>query len=192
MERRLVRLNPIDEALCVSAVSSHDARSFGLSSQEGTREFYTHHRETMTRDRKSPAKLSHKEALVREILERVADKWTLLVIDALEGERDVRFTRLRERVGGVSQKMLTKTLRQLERDGLATRRVHAEVPPRVDYTLTSRHSVRAWVSRCAACGPGSKRICGTSNGPGAPMTLLRNHGRPRPRSDPHLRFEVDS
>ena len=59
---------------------------------------------------------------MREILERVADKWTLLVIDALEGKSEVRFSRLRERIGGVSQKMLTKTLRQLERDGLLTRR----------------------------------------------------------------------
>lgn len=48
----------------------------------------------------------------------------------------VRVSRLRERIGDVSQKMLTKTLRQLERDGLVTRRVHAEVPPRVDYRLT--------------------------------------------------------
>ena len=55
---------------------------------------------------------------------------------ALEREEDTRFTRLQERIGGVSQKMLTKTLRQLERDGLVTRRVHATVPPRVDYTLT--------------------------------------------------------
>jgi len=85
---------------------------------------------------KCPAALPKKEALVHEILERVADKWTLLVIDALEGERELRFTRLQQRVGGVSQKMLTKTLRQLERDGLVTRRVHATVPPRVDYRLT--------------------------------------------------------
>jgi DNA-binding HxlR family transcriptional regulator len=85
----------------------------------------------------SPAVVSQKEALVREILERVADKWTLLVIDALDGGREVRFTEIRRRIGGVSQKMLTKTLRQLERDGLVTRRVHAEVPPRVDYALTA-------------------------------------------------------
>ena len=85
---------------------------------------------------KSPEASSSKDALVREMLERVADKWTLLVIDALEGKTDVRFSRLRERIGDVSQKMLTKTLRQLERDGLVTRRVHAEVPPRVDYRLT--------------------------------------------------------
>lgn len=89
-----------------------------------------------TLDLESPAALSRKEALVREILGRVADKWTLLVIEALESEGEIRFSRLREKIGGVSQKMLTKTLRQLERDGLVTRRVHAVVPPRVDYTLT--------------------------------------------------------
>jgi len=85
---------------------------------------------------KSRGVLSKKEALVREILERVADKWTLLVIDALDGKHEVRFSQLRAQIGGVSQKMLTKTLRQLERDGLVTRRVHAAVPPRVDYRLT--------------------------------------------------------
>jgi DNA-binding HxlR family transcriptional regulator len=79
---------------------------------------------------KSPVASKKNEALGREILERVADKWTLLAIDALEGKKEVRFSGLRERIGGVSQKMLTKTLRQLERDGLVTRRVHAEVPPR--------------------------------------------------------------
>ena len=73
-----------------------------------------------------------RDALVREMLVRIADKWTLLVIEALEGEEEMRFSRLRERIEGVSQKMLTKTLRQLERDGLITRRVHATVPPRVD------------------------------------------------------------
>jgi DNA-binding HxlR family transcriptional regulator len=59
-----------------------------------------------------------------------------LRIDALDSRKTMRFSRLREQVGGVSQKMLTKTLRQLERDGLVGRRVHAEVPPRVDYRLT--------------------------------------------------------
>ena len=85
--------------------------------------------------RESLSEEERKEALTREILVRVADKWTLLVIFALE-EGEMRFSRLREKVGGVSQKMLTKTLRQLERDGLVTRRVHAVVPPRVDYRLT--------------------------------------------------------
>lgn len=76
------------------------------------------------------------ESVVRDILDRIADKWTLLVIDALHEEGELRFTRLQERVGGVSQKMLTKTLRQMERDGLVARHVHAIVPPRVDYKLT--------------------------------------------------------
>jgi DNA-binding HxlR family transcriptional regulator len=76
------------------------------------------------------------QELVHELLSRVADKWTLLIIEALESGEPVRFTRLREAVGGVSQKMLTKTLRQLERDGLVTRRVHPVIPPHVDYTLT--------------------------------------------------------
>jgi DNA-binding HxlR family transcriptional regulator len=75
------------------------------------------------------------EELVREMLVRIADKWTLLVIDVL-AEGEMRFSRLREQLGGISQKMLTKTLRQLERDGLVTRHVHAVVPPRVDYKLT--------------------------------------------------------
>jgi DNA-binding HxlR family transcriptional regulator len=77
-----------------------------------------------------------KEALVREILGRVADKWTLLVIDALASDGTLRFSALKRRVPGVSQKMLTATLRDLERDGLVTRQVYATVPPRVDYTLT--------------------------------------------------------
>ena len=79
---------------------------------------------------------SKKEAMMREMLGRVADKWTLLVIDALVSGGELRFSRLREAVGDVSQKMLTKTLRQLERDGLVTRRVHPVVPPHVEYKLT--------------------------------------------------------
>jgi DNA-binding HxlR family transcriptional regulator len=73
---------------------------------------------------------------VREIIERVADKWTMLVLDALEEHGVVRFTRLGELVGGVSQKMLTQTLRQMERDGLLTRKVHPVIPPKVEYQLT--------------------------------------------------------
>lgn len=79
---------------------------------------------------------AQREALVREMLERIGDKWTLLVIEELGTGGEMRFTQLRSRIGGVSQKMLTKTLRDLERDGLLTRRVHAVVPPRVDYKLT--------------------------------------------------------
>jgi DNA-binding HxlR family transcriptional regulator len=96
--------------------------------------------ETISRNNESQAaEISpEQEALLREVLERVADKWTLLVLNALEEGGEMRFTRLRDRVGGVSQKMLTKTLRQLERDGLVSRRVYPEVPPRVEYRLTER------------------------------------------------------
>ncbi|MFJ4836152.1 winged helix-turn-helix transcriptional regulator [Streptomyces sp. NPDC088747] len=72
---------------------------------------------------------------VRQILDRVADKWSLLVI-ALLDRRVLRFTELRREIDGVSQRMLTVTLRQLERDGLVKRTVHAVVPPRVEYQLT--------------------------------------------------------
>jgi DNA-binding HxlR family transcriptional regulator len=72
---------------------------------------------------------------VRQILDRVADKWSLLVI-ALLDSRVLRFTELRREIDGISQRMLTVTLRQLERDGVVKRTVHAVVPPRVDYELT--------------------------------------------------------
>jgi DNA-binding HxlR family transcriptional regulator len=72
---------------------------------------------------------------VRQILDRVADKWSLLVI-ALLDHRCMRFTELLREIDGVSQRMLTVTLRQLERDGLVRRTVHPVVPPRVDYELT--------------------------------------------------------
>jgi DNA-binding HxlR family transcriptional regulator len=86
---------------------------------------------------KYPAEMDPKvEALVREIIARVADKWTMLVLEVLEEQGVVRFTRLGELVGGVSQKMLTKTVRQMERDGLVTRTVHPVIPPRVEYELT--------------------------------------------------------
>ena len=75
-------------------------------------------------------------ALVRQIIERVADKWTMLVLETLEEHGVVRFTRLGELVGGISQKMLTKTVRQMECDGLVTRTIHPVIPPRVEYQLT--------------------------------------------------------
>ncbi|WP_327088882.1 helix-turn-helix transcriptional regulator [Nonomuraea sp. NBC_01738] len=72
---------------------------------------------------------------VRHILDRIADKWSLLVIALLE-RRTMRFSELRREIDGVSQRMLTVTLRQLERDGLVSRTVYPVVPPRVDYQLT--------------------------------------------------------
>jgi DNA-binding HxlR family transcriptional regulator len=73
---------------------------------------------------------------VRQILDRVADKWSLLVI-ALLDRRTLRFTELRREIDGISQRMLTVTLRQLERDGLVRRTVYPVVPPRVEYELTA-------------------------------------------------------
>lgn len=76
------------------------------------------------------------EHLVREIIGRIADKWTMLVIEALAEHECLRFTQLATAVGGVSQKMLTKTVRQMEADGLVIRTVYPVVPPRVEYRLT--------------------------------------------------------
>ena len=76
------------------------------------------------------------EILVREIIGRVADKWTMLLLEVLEEHGRLRFTRLGEMVGGISQKMLTKTVRQMEADGLVRRTVFPVIPPRVEYELT--------------------------------------------------------
>lgn len=71
----------------------------------------------------------------RLILNRIADKWTVLVVILLESETK-RFSYLQREIGGISQKMLTQTLRGLERDGLVMRTVYATVPPKVEYALT--------------------------------------------------------
>lgn len=71
----------------------------------------------------------------RQVINRIGDRWSLLVLYALEGGT-LRFQELRRAVDGVSQKMLTQTLRLLERDGLLRREVFASVPPRVEYSLT--------------------------------------------------------
>lgn len=72
---------------------------------------------------------------VSDILQRVGDKWTVLVVSQL-GDGPMRFNELRHIVGGISQKMLTTTLRGLERDGFVTRTIFPTIPPRVDYELT--------------------------------------------------------
>jgi DNA-binding HxlR family transcriptional regulator len=72
----------------------------------------------------------------REVLDRIGDKWSVHVIFLLAGEGTLRFSDLRRRAHGISQRMLTVTLRGLERDGLVHRTVYAEVPPRVEYALT--------------------------------------------------------
>ena len=72
----------------------------------------------------------------RQLLDRIGDAWSVLIVASLAGGSQ-RYTQLAHRIPGISPKMLTQTLRALERDGLVTRTVHPVVPPRVDYALTS-------------------------------------------------------
>ncbi|MFD6393026.1 winged helix-turn-helix transcriptional regulator [Nocardia sp. NPDC060259] len=90
----------------------------------------------------------------RQLLSVLADKWVLLVLGALRAaDGPVRFNELRRRLDGITQKMLTKTLRDLERDGLVRRTVYPTVPPRVEYAITAlgadlgriSHAMGAWV-----------------------------------------------
>jgi DNA-binding HxlR family transcriptional regulator len=76
-----------------------------------------------------------RECPTRVVLDRLADKWTVLVIGQLAAGT-MRFAELRRAVDGISQKMLTSTLRDLERDGLVKRQLYASVPPKVEYSLT--------------------------------------------------------
>jgi len=71
----------------------------------------------------------------RQVLGRIADKWTTLIFSLLE-DRPKRFSELQRGIGGISQKMLTQTLRGLERDGLVQRTIYPEIPPHVEYALT--------------------------------------------------------
>lgn len=73
----------------------------------------------------------------RHVLDLIADKWATLIIGLLNREQPQRFAALQRQIGGISQKMLTQTLRSLERDGLVQRTVYPQVPPRVEYALTA-------------------------------------------------------
>jgi len=81
---------------------------------------------------------SHHDCDFRDMLSRIGDKWSLLVIFILKGRPAfrARFSDLKRSIPGISQRMLTATVRNLERDGMLTRHVYAEVPPRVEYELT--------------------------------------------------------
>jgi DNA-binding HxlR family transcriptional regulator len=72
---------------------------------------------------------------LRLVLDRIGDRWTILIVELLTGGPQ-RFSKLRGAIGGITPKVLTQTLRAMERDGLVTRTVYAEVPPRVEYALT--------------------------------------------------------
>lgn len=88
--------------------------------------------------RKRPAELEYTptNCHARDVLARVGDTWSVYVIHMLGDAKTLRFNELRREVNGISQRMLTVTLRGLERDGLVARTVYPEVPPRVEYTLT--------------------------------------------------------
>lgn len=95
---------------------------------------------TMTAAQRRAAEKSHYDAFMadcpsRQLLDRLSDKWVTLVLCALEDEPQ-RYSQLARAIAGVSQKMLTQTLRELERNGVVSRTVTAEVPVRVDYALT--------------------------------------------------------
>src|SRR5579872_2654376 len=103
--------------------------------QEGTFEVLEHTEVTVI-DR---PRLNHESSecrAVNTVLARVGDKWSVLIV-ALLGDGPKRFNEIKRMVGGISQRMLTLTLRGLERDGLVTRTVFPTVPPRVDYELTA-------------------------------------------------------
>ncbi|EMD82764.1 winged helix-turn-helix transcriptional regulator [Pacificimonas flava] len=89
------------------------------------------------RETEPPAEIDPRvDALVADMIGRVADKWSMVILEVLEEHGELRFTRLGEKVAGISQKMLTQTLRRMERDGLIVRTVHPVIPPRVEYRLT--------------------------------------------------------
>lgn len=76
------------------------------------------------------------EMLVNEMIGQVADKWTMIILEVLTQHGELRFSQVGKLAGGISQKMLTQTLRQMERGGLIIRTVHPVVPPKVEYRLT--------------------------------------------------------
>lgn len=104
-----------------------------MTMEDGTFEFPSNCADTVDYDARQWD--TREDCEVRQILDRIADKWSLLAI-ALLDRRTMRFTELSREIDGISQRMLTKTLRHLERDGLVRRTVHPVVPPRVDYELT--------------------------------------------------------
>jgi DNA-binding HxlR family transcriptional regulator len=73
---------------------------------------------------------------IRSVLDRIGDKWAVLVILTLGEEGTMRFNQLHEAIGDISQKMLTVTLKKLQEDGLVSRKMYQEIPPRVEYALT--------------------------------------------------------
>lgn len=85
---------------------------------------------------------NHNDCPIRNVLSRVGDKWSMLVLLILKEGEVMRFNQISHILGDISQKMLTTTLRSLEADGLVSRKMYPEIPPRVEYSLTERgHSL---------------------------------------------------
>jgi DNA-binding HxlR family transcriptional regulator len=132
--------------------------------------------------------------LVSETLARIGDKWTVLVVELLCAERGpMRFNEIRRTIGGISQRMLTLTLRSLERDGLVTRTVHPTIPPRVDYQLTELGrtlrkplvAVAEWARANRAAIVEARRVFDATSDASPSSRQLRRRGpalvrRPRP------------
>jgi DNA-binding HxlR family transcriptional regulator len=113
-----------------------EAEAAAEDAAEGVSEGMSEGAEDMDRPRTVCSNPGHEGVFVRELLDRVGDKWSLLIIGSLHGG-PMRFTALQQAAGSISQRMLTLTLRHLQRDGLITRTVYPEVPPRVEYELTA-------------------------------------------------------
>jgi DNA-binding HxlR family transcriptional regulator len=104
-----------------------------------------------------PPDVFARECASRVVLDRIGDRWTVLLVVALAGG-PLRFSELRSKIEGITPKVLTQTLRALERDGVLTRTVFAQVPPRVDYELTELghdliapiDAIRIWAEEHAA------------------------------------------
>ncbi len=116
---------------------------------------------------------------VAEILANVGSKWTILVVGRL-GDGPLRFNELRRAIGGVSQRMLTLTVRDLERDGLVTRAVFPTIPPRVEYELTTLG--RSLLQTVQALGDWAR-----NNRPAVEEARRRYDGRPARESGPGAR-----
>jgi DNA-binding HxlR family transcriptional regulator len=94
------------------------------------------HGESRISDYESACMVGGRGEAIRGVLGHIGDKWSLLIVGALSVGHRLRFTELQRHIPGISQRMLTVTLRHLERDGLVSRTTYAEVPPRVEYELT--------------------------------------------------------
>lgn len=80
--------------------------------------------------------MKHSDCVIRHVLDRFGDKWSILIIMLLGNAGKLRFNEINQQIGDISQKMLTVTLRSLEADGLVNRELYPEIPPRVEYELT--------------------------------------------------------